>query len=221
MDVFTCEKCAGKFSSSDALRNHVNAKHFEPPRENQFKKFKRPLLYVILLLVFMGIAWTAYNWIANTPRIGAIGSTHTHHDIKMYIAGRQINFAQPGYQLQAQHVHFEGGDGDVVHVHATGVTLGMFLETLAIKLSENCLEAEGQRYCNEGGRTVKVFLNNEPLEEPAAYVLRNLDRVLISYGSETQEQLQAQLDSVTNKAEIEENRLIADPLAAHEQAELV
>ena len=71
--------------------------------------------------------------------IGPLRSTHEHADIKVYINNQAIDFSQQKYQLAARYTHFEEGIGDVVHIHATGITLGQLFKSLGIDFNNNCL----------------------------------------------------------------------------------
>ena len=139
-----------------------------------------------------------------TPRLGAVGSEHTHQDFKIYIEGKDWDFSLPKYQVRARHVHVEGGDGDVIHKHATGVTVGYFLDTVGWKLTNGCLTTDqGNAYCNSEDKTLKFYLNGQNIDDLTNYEMRDLDKFLISYGSDSEEQIQSQLSSITNKAPIQ------------------
>ncbi len=130
--------------------------------------------------------------------LGAVGSQHVHSDIKVYLDGKAIDFSQPRYQLKSQHVHMEGGDGDVIHVHATGVKMGYFLSTLNIKFNETCIVMDnGRNYCSSENKTLRFYVNDNANDDWENYVMQSTDRILISYGNETN--LTSQLDSVTTK----------------------
>ncbi len=138
-----------------------------------------------------------------THKIGQLGSQHIHLDIKVYVDGAFVDFSQPQYQLRAKFVHFEDGRGDVVHVHATGVTVADILDTLKIKFDQKCLTLNnGVKYCSDNVKTLNFFVNDLKNEDYGNYVVKNLDRILISYGSENQDQIKKQLDSVTSNSAI-------------------
>ncbi|MFQ5763201.1 MAG: protein-disulfide isomerase, partial [Candidatus Bathyarchaeia archaeon] len=73
------------------------------------------------------------------PGLGTVGSTHEHASFKVYVNGELIDFSQGKYQLKSRYVHVEGNVGDILHVHATGVKLGFFFETLGMKFTSSCL----------------------------------------------------------------------------------
>jgi len=76
-----------------------------------------------------------------------LGSTHEHATITVILGGKTVDFSQDKYQLRSSFVHFEGGDGREVHVHAKGVTIGYLLESLGWEI-ESCLKTDFGEYCN-------------------------------------------------------------------------
>jgi hypothetical protein len=188
------------------------------------KDMKRTAIYGGIAIAIVGIIVVAMSLpktpTDNTrPQLGPLGGIHTHQDFKMYMNGQPVDFSQAKYQLRAQHVHFEGGDGDVTHVHATGVTLGYALETLGMKLTNECLTPDtGGPLCNTDSSTLKLYVNGRPNTEFGGYLMRDLDKILLSYGNETEEQLQVQLDSISDKARVESARAATETgLPSHVQ----
>ena len=131
---------------------------------------------------------------------GKIGWTHIHADVKVYINGQSVDFSQHKYQLASSFIHFEEGIGDVVHVHATGMTLGQLFKSLKGDLSNECVVLDSQSNCNENGKKLKVYINGKPNNEFDNYVFHDLDKIFVSYGSENKSEIQKQMDSITNLA---------------------
>ncbi len=132
--------------------------------------------------------------------IGALKSTHIHADVKVYLNGQSIDFSQRKYQLASSYIHFEDGLGDVIHIHATGMTLGHLFKSLGMDFNNNCLVAQGQSYCNGGDKTLKFYVNGNPNTLFDNYVIKDLDKYLISYGDDNDSEIQKQLSSITNLA---------------------
>lgn len=132
--------------------------------------------------------------------IGPIGSTHIHADIKVYINGQPIDFSQKKYQLTTNFIHFEDGIGNAIHIHATGIEAGHLLRSVGINFNSDCLFIDGQSYCNEGSRKIKYYANGKLNRELYNYAMKDLDKILISYGDEDDSEMQKQLDSITNLA---------------------
>ena len=140
------------------------------------------------------------NQLHSLSGIGTLKSTHMHSDIKVYINGKAINFSQRKYQLTTSFIHFEDAIGDVVHIHATGMAMGHLFKSLGGDLSNNCVIMEGQAYCNDKDKKLKLYVNGQPNSEFSNYIMQDLDKILVSYGANTDSEIQKQISSVANLA---------------------
>lgn len=132
--------------------------------------------------------------------IGELRSAHLHADVKVYVNGSSIDFSQKKYQLAARYIHFEEGVGDVIHTHATGLTTGHMFSSLGMDFSSSCIEFEGNNYCIEGNKKLRFYVNGQQNNQFDNYLIKDLDKILVSYGSESEAEVQKQLGSVTNLA---------------------
>lgn len=171
-------------------------------------------LYVVLGLVIIALALfafhqnntitsfnTAYRAQQSLSGIGDYDSTHEHADMAMYINGVKIDFTKEEYQEKHPLVHLEAperGPG-VIHKHATGITYGMFFETIGIDLGD-CLVINEKEFCDGNGRSLKYYVNGRIVPNLASLDIHDLDKVLISYGSESTSEIQTQLTSIGNHA---------------------
>jgi len=140
------------------------------------------------------------NQLSKLSGIGPLKSAHIHADVKVYINGQSINFSQKKYQVTTSYIHFEDGLGGVVHMHATGMNIGHLFNSLDGNFNDNCLNIEGQSYCTDGSIKLKFYVNGKANNEFDNYVFEDLDKILVSYGSENDSELQKQLNSITNQA---------------------
>lgn len=136
--------------------------------------------------------------------IGILGSDHIHADFKVFINGNALDFANPDYYMKSSFIHVddnqnkEGASG-TLHMHATGVPLWIFFKSVGMDFSKDCLIlSDGQKFCNNGKDTLKFYVNGKPNSELENYVYNDLDKILISYGSEPD--LTQQLNSITDFA---------------------
>ena len=132
--------------------------------------------------------------------IGPLRSAHLHADVKVYMKGKPIDFSQRKYQLATDYIHFEEGIGDVIHTHATGLTVGHMLNSVGIKFNGQCLVFEGNKYCSEGNRTIKFYVNGKRRDEMYSYAINDIDKILVSHGTEDEAGIQNQIGSITNLA---------------------
>ena len=84
-------------------------------------------------------------------------------------------------------------------MHATGVPLWIFFESVGMRFDSNCIALENkEKFCNENNKKLKFFVNGKESNEFDNYVFNDLDKVLISYGDESEEELKNQLASITD-----------------------
>ncbi|MDH3677387.1 MAG: protein-disulfide isomerase [Nitrosopumilus sp.] len=125
---------------------------------------------------------------------GALGSEHSHAGILVKVFGDSFDFSAPAYQIKSAWIHFEGNDGTTIHKHATGVTLGYLFETLGLGLDDQCYEfQDGRSFCTNEDYSLKFFVNGEPVGSVIDYEIVEDDKILISYGAETPEEIESQL----------------------------
>jgi len=158
-----------------------------------------PILIVAITIFLVGC-------LAQKNTLGPVGSTHGHVDIKVYVLGNPIDFSVSKFQVRHPAAHFENGDGDVLHTHATGLTLGYFFFTHGMSIDENCLKLDnGNQYCSDGNANLQVFAQSQGQEwekiiYPKDYLFESYDRILVTFGTEDEEGIKKQMESVTNKA---------------------
>lgn len=179
---------------------------------------KKDLIFyaaILLLLILFLWQWLSkgalFNQIANLQKynnqlqllsgIGQLNSQHIHADVKVYINGQAIDFSQRKYQLASSYIHFEEGIGNVIHVHATGMTIGHLFKSLRGDINNNCITLEGQSYCNDSNKKLRFYVNGQLNNEFDNHIIKDLDKYLVSYGNENDSEIKQQLSSVTNLAQ--------------------
>ncbi len=140
--------------------------------------------------------------------MGLLGSQHIHADWKIYLNGKEFDWSPYAERHHKQmmgdksitdtsafiHIHPAEGQekgGDIMHMHATGIPLSLFFESLGMKFDKNCLEADSKKYCN-----LKMYVNGKENTEFEEYVFNDLDKILI-----TDKKTEEQMKSITNFAE--------------------
>ena len=125
---------------------------------------------------------------------GPLGSEHSHAGILVKIFGDSFDFSAPAYQIKASWIHFEGNDGTTIHKHATGVTLGYLFDTLSLGLDDQCFEFQnGRSFCTNEDYSLRFFINGDEVSNVSDYEIVEDDKILISYGAETAEEIESQL----------------------------
>ena len=170
------------------------------------EKRKNSLIAIAVLSsigVIVGIS--AYNFvnldqnaiIGGPPNAGILGSEHVHASMLVRLHGDVFDFSGPAYQIKNSFIHFESQDGATIHRHSTGVTLGYLFETIAIGLDEQCFSFKGtggeRVFCDNEEYSIKFYVNHQPVPGITDLVFEDGDKILISYGGETQEEIDSQL----------------------------
>ncbi len=148
--------------------------------------------------------------------IGVLGSQHIHADWKIYINNKELDedilerlamdMSKMDNQITSSFIHLDKGaplperTKDVLHMHASGVPLWVFFESVGMKFDKECLVLdEGEKYCNDSKNSLKFFVNGVENIEFQDYVFNDLDKILISYGLKS-EDVKEQINSITDFA---------------------
>ena len=148
-------------------------------------------------------------------QMGVLGSQHIHADWKVYIDGKPLDFFDKSHmeriknnQPVSSFIHVDSGapapekTGDILHMHATGIPLWIFLKSVGVDFSKDCITLENKEFCDDNNKKLKFFVNGKESNEFENYVFNDLDKILISYGEENNEQIKNQLDSITSFASL-------------------
>ncbi len=92
-------------------------------------------------------------------------------------------------------------------------TRGLFFGTLGIKFNSTRFVVDGIDYCSNE-KTLKMYVNGQLNNEFGNYEFNDLDRILVTYGNESQ--LASQISSVTNGACIQSNNCPESGTASEE-----
>ena len=148
----------------------------------------------------------------SNSKIGILGSQHIHADWKIYINGKPLDFSDKSHmermrsnQPVSSFIHVDSGapapekTGDVIHMHATGIPLWVFFKSIGMDFDKDCITLENkEKFCNEGNKKLKFLVNGKESNEFENYVFNDLDKILISYGYESEEEIKNQLTSITD-----------------------
>jgi hypothetical protein len=162
-------------------------------------------------------------------------ATHQHADFAVFIRGAQFDFSRPqfvsgeGDELDP-YVHIHSPRFTVVHVHKLGVTWDYFLHSLGFKLDDPSFKAitadkttltmpDGTVLKQSATETFKFYVNGVRVDGVSNTDIHDLDRVLISFGTESVGDVVAnQLPKVTDQACIPSERC-SDRIPAGEPPE--
>ena len=171
----------------------------------------------ILAVLVLIVGYTGYLFMTMDasapgapPGAGKLGGEHEHASLLERIFGDKFDFAVPSYQIKSSWIHFEESDGTTIHRHASGVTLGYLFDSLNIgidyvdKVNEDTnkkcfIFPDGRQFCDNEDYRLKFYINHVEQQSIYNYVLEDGDRILITYGNETPEQIEEQLIEVDSQ----------------------
>ena len=145
---------------------------------------------------------TSGNNVPGAPEnAGRLGDEHIHASILVKIFGDKFDFSTPNYQIQTSWIHFENSDGDTIHRHSSGVELEFMFNSMKIALDDKCFVfPDGRQFCTNEDYSLKFYVNGQKVDDIRYYVVQEDDRILISYGNESQEQIDKQLSELNAQA---------------------
>ena len=141
---------------------------------------------------------TSGNNVPGAPEnAGRLGDEHIHASILVKIFGDKFDFSTPNYQVKTSWIHFENSDGDTIHRHSSGVELEFLFNSMNIALDDKCFVfPDGRQFCTNDDYSLKFYVNGQKIDDLRKYVIQEDDRILISYGNESQEQIDKQLSEL-------------------------
>ena len=157
----------------------------------------------ILALIAVIVGYSVFVFMTQVDTSGALGAPdgagrlgdeHVHASLLVRIFGDTFDFSSPTYQIKSSWIHFEDTDGTTIHRHSSGVTLGFLFDTLNIGINDECYRfPDGREFCTNEDYSLKYYINHKSVDSIYDYVLADDDRILISFGPETPEEIEEQL----------------------------
>ncbi len=166
-------------------------------------RWLKPLRIAIFagIIIFLLVMFSATE--NKPPEIGPTGSAHIHADFKVYIDGKEVDFSKEEYSERNPyiHLHLDNPYGKhVLHSEASNATLGMFFRSLGMEMNRNCFsENRWTIRCSIWERKLRMFVNGAENFEFDSYVPKDLDRILVTWGS-SEHDIAVQMTTVTDYA---------------------
>ena len=161
----------------------------------------------ILTLIAIIVGYAGYEFVnmdsnlpGAPPNAGKLGDEHEHASLLVRIFGDKFDFTSPAYQIKSSWIHFEDSDGTTIHRHSSGVTLDYLFANIGIGIDNECYKfPDGRHFCSNEDYRLKYYINHQIVKDINDYVLEEGDRILITYGSETPEQIEEQLKELDSQ----------------------
>lgn len=131
---------------------------------------------------------------------------HEHADLKVYLNGKILDLWQDKYQSTDEKpldtdTHLHDGNGNNIHKHRTKKTLWDLFTSIGISFSKDCFLLDTkEKFCNNWTSNLKLFVNGKENTLFSNYELVDLDKILISFWSDSQEEIKKQIASISDQA---------------------
>src|SRR3989344_9608130 len=185
---YHCDKCSRDFDTEEGFNQHNRDKHGigkEKKHEKiaksiderdkaidkavKKKKTMKILKYTIPIILIIAVIGAAFVYLPKNNNdnvgLGAYGSAHIHADLAVYINGTQLSFNDNKYfegELHEKYTHLHAPHDTLVHVHATGVTIGRFMNGIYMPFNATCItDKSGESLCNDDVNTLKFYVNGQ------------------------------------------------------------
>lgn len=163
-----------------------------------------------LIIGFIGgFVWlTAVRFFIAQPE-----EVHYHANFAVYINGQREAFDLPTYYEEVAactteykdnpkgRVHMHDEINDIIHVHDSRVTYGNFFENIGWGVGKDYLATSDRIYAADDEHKLTFILNGEKIDSIRSRVIGNLDRLLVNYGTESDEEILERYESVGTSAE--------------------
>lgn len=137
-------------------------------------------LALSVILVSAGIGMIASTVVTDEAG-NKNGEVHEHALFQVVINGSEMDFTDRRYQFNAEDVHLENNNSEIVHKHEAGVTWDRFLNTINTTYWRSnatgnlCFRTYGYERCGDG----QVYLNGEKVDDLDDEVIRQGDHLLV------------------------------------------
>ena len=143
--------------------------------------------------------WTASYYF---PESGITkDGAHAHTTILVKVFGDKFDFSQTQFHLKNPKINLEPAQPNLIHRNSNDATVGLFFETLGMQLNQECLVfPDGRDFCNNGEYALKFYVNNERKDDISQYRISEDDRILVSYGPESSQDITEQFVELESMA---------------------
>lgn len=159
---------------------------------------------LIGMFVILGIRFVSYQ----PPK-----DVHYHANFAVYVDDKQEQFSNPllyeeisecsisTEKKPGERAHLHENIKDVVHVEDSAVTWGNFFQNINWNVSDKYLDTSEDLLVNTETKKVTYILNGEEVSNITNKVIGDKDRLLVSYGAATKDEINKQFSTVASSAE--------------------
>jgi hypothetical protein len=146
------------------------------------------ILIIIILLFFIYREYKPQNE-SSASLITDTAVATTQSEISDYSAGFAV-FIHNSFQNFSEDIYIQSEHPNTISINKAGRTWGDFFKTLPMTITKNCLtKGKGQNYCTGQGGKLQFYVNGVKTDEIEKKPIQQGDKLLITYGFETDEQI--------------------------------
>ena len=138
--------------------------------------------------------------------------THIHINFLMVINDIVYDFSSPHYQStdiqkKSRFLHLHDNVGHIIHIHAYNRLLSNFFSSIGFTITDECIITDTQeKFCANSLNSLSIYVNGTKIENITEYQFTDIDRVLIIYGSYTEQEIESYLKDIEDDACIQSDR---------------
>ncbi len=137
---------------------------------------------------------------------------HSHANFALYINGKRDEFKSFTYYEEItsctnteqnnpkSRVHMHGNINNVIHVHDEGATWSHFFSNIGYVFADDFLRTSAASYLPTDENKFTYILNGEIVDNVADKVIDSEDKLLISYGNESEQILRERFEQIEHTA---------------------
>lgn len=108
-------------------------------------------------------------------------------------------FTAAMYHNLSNDVYIEASNPNIIKIKKDGITWNDFFSTLPFKLTHECLTTgTKETFCTNKDMTLKFYLNGEKIAKFLDQVIEDRDKLLVTYGNESDETIKKQIEKIPN-----------------------
>lgn len=186
-----CDYCGAAHDTEDAHLSHLADEHYEELGPIDKRRVDDatggsgipygPIAIGVVLLAAAGIVgYVVFVAGGSGSNVGQVGTAHYHGQMEMVVLGDRVDFSQSRFQVRDDRFHFEGGNGQQWHAHATGVTFKYAMTSLGFRVDNGpkSITIGEDTYTDGEGYEVVFEINGDSVSN-LNYVLKEGDNIRV------------------------------------------
>lgn len=167
------------------------------------------LLFIILVVtgylifkIVIPARWPSEMELVNTTLNSPNPSVQNQLQLASFLIftnGTKRDFSDTKYHYQSDAAFITDANPAIIEIVKPAITWGEFFATLPapFKITDECLfTGTGQQFCTSGNRVLKFYVSGKKVTKILSQPIESGQQLLISYGVETEAEIQAQFTQI-------------------------